>query len=231
MQKHDDVLKNKSELFDHWGKIPIIEVVDDEERYSVAQNPILILVLKILREGIEDGDQMRHALSAKELQEKLSSHNSIDGKISLTNMYHYIDKLVETEYLKHISILNRNNKIRYYYRTAKFYLYTHGIDDLSKFHKLFNSSGAGKVIQHFNPNISHDILEKKFIPLFKAMRDFGKTILQWMEMEHELLHELDIDPLEFYMIMTSMASISKEVRESTTDTEPLLSFLFNNKTN
>ena len=194
---------SENRIYTFWQIIPLVKKMNDE-KFTQLKQETRQKIIEILRTGIEDTsseNNKRYALTANEIQSKLTTDGS---KTSLQNTYFHLKVLLDEGFITEIAILKdgRFNK-RYYGRTAKLFLFT-GIE------KIDRKAGESKkkfieLIRMVNTEAEQHSLEKiidEFIhEKTQFFLDIENKILTWFERNADIFIKKNLDVKETYEIV------------------------------
>ncbi|MFW9995055.1 MAG: hypothetical protein ACFFD4_23660 [Candidatus Odinarchaeota archaeon] len=210
--------KTLERLVNHWKTIPAIKNITDPMAVDFASQEVRSLILAVLREGIVEDKQSRHALSAKELFKTVKKR--MDAKIKLSNIYFHLDKLQNQGYVQIVTSIKEGRHITHYFgRTARLFLFSGRQDDKQKRFQTLN-----KLLQHFNPERPEESNRRLFDRAERAWEESEKKLNKWMERNEEILLELDIDLRQIYSFLMEVDTFSSGAIELNTEFAKLLRF-------
>ncbi|MHA2299080.1 MAG: hypothetical protein ACXADA_23885 [Candidatus Hodarchaeales archaeon] len=204
-------------LFNHWKVIPAIKVISDPAAYDFADQEIRSLILRILREGIEEDiegkKQVRHVFSVKEIHKsvkKFLKKKKSESIVKLSNSYFHLDKLEKKGYVQIVTSIKEGRYITYYYgRTARLFLFVgeKEIDrEKSKYFQQLN-----KLINHFNPDRSEKS-NRELLDEYVATKDkTHERVKKWIETNEEVLLKLDCDLRDVYNFLVTIDAFNHSI--------------------
>jgi hypothetical protein len=153
----------------------------------------------------------RHAFTARELLDIISEN--IEKSIKLPNILFHLEKLMSAKMVEVVEEMKEGKtKVRYFGRTAKLFLFG-GID--KEFVKKEFFTPISRLIKYYNPEMATSDVDNFFYDYFTVQEAFNNRITKWIEDNHEVINELNIDVLALFEILGRMGSIDNELHEFT----------------
>ncbi|MFX1538459.1 MAG: hypothetical protein ACFFDI_30065, partial [Promethearchaeota archaeon] len=180
-------------------------------------------ILDILRNGIEEYDEIndvirvRHVFSVKELHKLIKER--ISKRIKLSNVYFHLNQLKDREFVQIVTSIKEGRQITHYYgRTAKLFLWMGKEDDDSKSTKFI------ALMQAFNPDLTSETLEELYKSLLQTKLDSHNRAKIWLENNVDKLTELNMDTRDVYSFLKSIDRCNPKSIEVYNKTNELLNF-------
>lgn len=223
--KRESQIHSYEDLFQLWKDIPVIQKISDPSIAKTSRHPIQKFILKILREGIIDKNgKKRNFLIANEILECVNHElDGIDKSIKISMLYYHLDKLQESNLVDYVYYVEGRHKRKYFGRTAKFYLFSSETKDEKIMEKYF--APISKLIIHYNPDTDIEKYEKIVEKIKIDQSEFSKGLIDWMKSNHELLYDLDIDPLDLFESMFTMLFGQSSIKKLISELIPHMKFL------
>lgn len=215
--------KLEETIFSHWQKIPIIKEIPEAMPEDLVLQEVRSAILDILRTGIEEYDEaldvtrFRHVFSVKELHKLMKER--ISKKIKLSNVYFHLNQLKNREFVQIVTSIKEGRQITHYYgRTAKLFLWG-GKEDADVKVKKFIA-----LMQHFNPDLPSETIEKLFESLLQTSFKSHKRVKLWLENNVVKLTELNLDTRDVYSFLKSIDRCNSKSIEVYNKINELLNF-------
>lgn len=222
-QNNMDYSNSMKELFDYWKYVPNIKKVDSEKNYNLVKQPVRNLIVRSLREGIEDfnpilkQNSIRYALSAIEIQQKIGGR--LDSKIKLSNIYFHLEKLISTGFIVEVKTIKKGkHKVTYYGRTAKiFNLESHNQIRIAEKSLLSDIAFIQNKID------SEKGINEDFIKLLNKATEFRcKLADKWFENRLETVAFSKVPIPELFDFLISLSMFNKDIVKIYKDLADLL---------
>ncbi|NHJ13049.1 MAG: hypothetical protein EAX95_05195 [Candidatus Thorarchaeota archaeon] len=186
------------------GKKPIrkVDFVHGEKRVQILHNPVRLLILQILRDGIEDTlteesfDKETKTLHTRQQKVKrqvmsvleiirVSKKSESDNTLTKNQMYHHLPLLEDGGFVvKHGTVTKGKRTTDYYRRTAENFV-TYGLHhDPEKY-----SSAIEKEIVSALPPFKFDLAKNERTELTKLLVDAEVMRLKWAPLIESLVTE------------------------------------------
>ena len=194
-------------LYEHWANIEIIKYISKDTYIELDRQPIRDAIIKVLREGLPEGNKKRHVLSLKELLPLVNNYLGKDESqlesdkmpLKLTSLYYHRDKLIEDQLLVEVAkFLEGKRYVSYYGRTAKAYIGKGSEKEII----IKTTSFIRETIMTVNPEANYlelDSLLSELENKLTSMDDFMET---WIKKNEIQLIKNDIDIIKLIDIFS-----------------------------
>ncbi|MHA2366444.1 MAG: hypothetical protein ACXAC7_20975 [Candidatus Hodarchaeales archaeon] len=216
------------ELYSYYENLPAFKAIYVPKGFD--DPPVRYAIMRILSEGIIDDSadtqekkQHRHALNAREIEQMLKKHKNPEvSKISYTNLYFHLNKLLEIGAIKVAAlVIERNHRITYYGRTAHVVLKRDPETELQRYQEMFTE--FGKLAKLLRPETN--LVEFKSIAeryhKFKSKRQ--EDIAKWLADNEAIIRRENLDFLlidKFLLLVDTLNSGYKELLKDFTEFLP-----------
>ena len=227
--------EDKKVLYEYWRTLPVLKHVPGKDYLKIQEQPIRGYILEILREGIEEIDPntnlkvKRHVLTAKELHIEKNKKLTSKTSCTLSNIYFHLSILGEDPiYTKEIyTIKSGKQKIKYFGRTAKLFLY----DDKDIFQDKIKAkniiSELSTIIALLNPTASKEriqsLLNEYNDKWLTTQLDTKDNVVKWIAKHETLLSEHNIDIRDLHEFLEKIFFDKSYIAQNITE----ISHLFN----
>ncbi|MHA2423921.1 MAG: winged helix-turn-helix domain-containing protein [Candidatus Thorarchaeota archaeon] len=195
-------------LYSFWDNLPKASFFDVEKEI-LQSHPARSQILRILKQGLEDGSngRIRYALSAQEIRKLLKKRANIT--MSATNVYFHLNTLEEHKLIHVVStILEKRHKVAYYGRSAQHLFirplesrlqsYVEQAEEFSKFAKALNLDFNYSKFESI-PEKYHDIKSKR-----------EEVLGQWIIQNEEILEQKNLNMNRIFDFMKLIDSTNSE---------------------
>ncbi|MCY3410745.1 MAG: helix-turn-helix transcriptional regulator [Candidatus Heimdallarchaeota archaeon] len=194
-------------LLNHWKQIPSVKYMEDEV-FKFMDHPIRTALVKILRQGIQDGDDIRHVMSLKELLPEINKElqRGKNEKIPITTLYYHKDKLLEAGIIEDVhQVLQGKTMEAYYGRTGKGFIGTKQFSaEMDQVQILKN------VLLAKNPELKVKEIEEIYDTFLKHGRWLDGKINQWIKENENLIEKNNLDIIEIYEMFYTINPVPLE---------------------
>ena len=185
-------------VYEFWKNVPTILEIGKDTFAKIVNQDFRGAILDILREGIiddyiqENGLSRRHAMSAPEMLPKI--REKLGYKVKLTNVYFHLEKLEKANLIQEVAKkLEGKHYITYYGRTSKLIL-----SDDSGVCELKFLQSAYDLAKNLNQEIDTQKLNTLISKIHGRIGELHQIEKEWIQNNHEILFQLDIDVLELF---------------------------------
>ena len=187
------------DLYGYWTKVPLIEEVDEYTFREIARQPFRDAILWILRTGIiEENKRRRYVLSAPEMLPFIRT--KLKNKVSLTNVYFHLEKLVKHNLIKKI-LTQKEGKtfVTYYGRTSKLIIFAQS-KILDNEHKAstYDFDDLLKIVNELGYSIDVNRISDLLDAIYNRNLELYQLEKQWMENNQDILINNDINIYQLY---------------------------------
>ncbi len=189
-------MNKTAEIYTFQNKIPKFKIINTTKEFQ--ESPIKPAIMKALSEGVHDAqsqtqDQLRYALTAKEIKQKLeSTDNPKVKKVSYTNLYFHLNKMEEAGIIKQIAkVIEKSHRITYYGRSAHVVLLNSPETEIEKItQSLTELFKLMKIINAEFPDIKVNILAEQF---FQEKEELNSNLAKWIADNIDIIRNNNLD--------------------------------------
>jgi hypothetical protein len=216
-------------FYTYWKTVPAIKEVSGEDKFELGEQAVRKLILKILREGQEDsfGKEnklpKRHVFTGRELADMINAGEEMNKELKLPNILFHLDKLIAADMVKIVDeVKEGKTKVRYFGRTAKLFLF----NDPKELQAVKQAALTPIIdlMQYFNPNLTKTKIQEKLKEMIDNQLEYNDQVKLWIEQNHEVIAELNIDVLNLFDIMTKIGGMHPGIQEISKEIASLLKF-------
>ncbi|MFW9996871.1 MAG: hypothetical protein ACFFD4_32820 [Candidatus Odinarchaeota archaeon] len=204
------------ELYFFNESIPAFKVIHVPRGFE--DPPVRYTIMRLLSKGIDESANIqgktlrRHTLSAREIKQLLKEHENPEvNKISYTNLYFHLNKLLEIGAIKIVAyVIERSHRIAYYGRTAQVILKRNPETEFQKYQELFTEfSKLAKLLQ---PDIDTEKITALAEKYYSYMYKRREEIAQWLADRAAIIQRENLDFLLIDKFLLLLDTLNPEYR-------------------
>jgi len=216
LDKDKNPSADRSILLDFWRRVPAIKRCDIA-LHEVGRQIVRSIILETLRQGIEDTNEteegisnVRHALSAQELLEKVNEQ--LTDSIKLSNVYFHLQKLQDAGFVETVATLREGkHDVTYFGRTAKIFLFGEPqITDLEDTSSPWIKS-LTNLLTYLSPKINTETATTLIQEYMQASIASHNATVTWIEKHEDLITQFNIDLQSLFRFFEAIGSSDAEI--------------------
>ncbi|MCE7734156.1 MAG: helix-turn-helix transcriptional regulator [Candidatus Heimdallarchaeota archaeon] len=222
----DDIgIDQRAKFFDFWIDLPISKRIDSDSYSTILHSSVRSLIISMLAQGISEihpvnqTNQKRRALSAKEIGNILSTQYQIDVKKA--NLYFHLQKLEDVNLIHVVDTTRKGKRFTSYYgRTARIFL---SDDDLKMIkYKIFDDENFSQLIHSLNEDLTSTEVEKALSNLH-TLNEFKMSVFEdWVQTYQDHMKGLDLELYELFKIFSIINRFTPQIDKALRNLAQLL---------